>query len=588
MSLTTSTKNQEPKLIQRFMTYVTPYKGSLGLGFCCGVLGGIASVVTTYYLGRGIDRLVGQGQVDFTGLTNILGLLLFFMLVTSLTQFFTQFFANRLAYHAVNDLRQEAIEKLDTLPLRFFDQTSQGSLISRFTNDMDNISIAVTAVFAQIFQGLTTIILALIFMGRLSGWLTLTVLITTPLIFLTNYLVAKNSQKTFQAQQEILGQLSGYAQEGILQQKIVRAFSQEKVRQATFEDLNHQLYIKGQKAQFASSLTNPCARFVDHLAYVLIALIGGLLYLKGNSGITIGIISSFTIYAGQFSKPFIELSGLMTQLQTAQVGLSRSFAILDEVPAPTFPNEKVLTHPKGAITFQDVDFSYTPDQPLIQNFNLQVNPGERVAIVGKTGAGKSTLVNLLMRFYEVDDGAIFIDGENVQHSTRDSLRQNFGMVLQDTWLFDASIAENLKFGRPEARDEEMIAACKEAHIHHFIQSLPEGYQTILGQGGLEISNGQRQLLTIARTMLKNPPLLILDEATSSVDTLTEKQIQDGFNKMMAGKTSFIIAHRLSTIQNAHQILVMDHGQIVESGNHQELLAKGGAYYQLYQAQFNQG
>lgn len=572
-------------LLTRFTPYLLPFKGPLYLGFLSGLLGGSASVFTTFFIGKGVDQLSGKNQVHFAALGKILLLLGLVMFFSSVTQYFTQFFANKIAYQSVNRLRKDTLTHLDHLPLKFFDNTSQGDLLSRFTNDMDNISIAVTAVFNQLFQGLTTVILALIFMLWLSPLLTLTVLVTTPLIFLVNFLVAKYSSKTFKAQQEILGELSGFAKEGITQEKIVLAFQQEKKRQRVFQELNQTLYEKGQKAQYASSLTNPMARLVDHLAFVLIALTAGILYLYYPQTMTIGILSSFTIYATQFSKPFIELSGLMTQLQTAQVGLARSFQILDEVAESSDEKAQVLKNPQGKIRFSHVFFSYEKNRPLITDFNLAVQPGEKVAIVGKTGAGKSTLVNLLMRFYDVDQGEIALDDQNIQTYTRDSLRQSFGMVLQDTWLLEASIADNLKFAAPNATDEEMITACKKAHIHHFIESLPEGYQTILGLGGLTISNGQRQLLTIARTMLKNPPMLILDEATSSVDTLTELQIQDGFNQMMVGKTSFVIAHRLSTIQNADLILVLENGQIVEQGQHEALLAKKGAYYKLYHAQF---
>lgn len=576
---------KKKNLFTRFTPYLLPFRKSLYLGFISGLLGGGASVFTTFFIGRGIGQLNGPQQVNFTNLGKIILMLGLVMLLASITQYFTQFFANKIAYQSVNRLRKDALDHLDQLPLKFFDNSSQGDILSRFTNDMDNISIAVTAVFNQLFQGLTTVILALIFMLWLSPLLTLTVLVTTPLIFLTNFLVAKYSNKTFKAQQEILGELSGFAKEGISQEKIVLAFQQEKKRQQIFQDLNQTLYEKGQKAQYASSLTNPMARLVDHLAYVLIALIAGLLYLYYPQTMTIGILSSFTIYATQFSKPFIELSGLMTQLQTAQIGLARSFQILDyplETPDAT---AKVLKNPQGYVDFSHVYFSYEKDQPLISDFNLKVKPGEKVAIVGKTGAGKSTLVNLLMRFYEVDAGEILVDGKNINTYTRDSLRESFGMVLQDTWLLEASIADNLRFAAPNASDEEIILACKKAHIHHFIESLPDGYHTILGLGGVSISNGQRQLLTIARTMLKNPPMLILDEATSSVDTLTELQIQDGFNQMMVGKTSFVIAHRLSTIQNADLILVLENGQIIEQGSHKLLLEKKGAYHKLYHAQF---
>lgn len=573
-------------LIKRFKPYIQPFTKELFLGFFCGILGGGTSVLTTFYLGKSVDVMIGKNQVDFPHLFSLLLLLGIVMLISVITQYFTQFFANALAYGSVNRLRKDALTHLDKLPLSYFMTLSKGDLLSRFTNDMDNISTGVTAIFAQLFQGVTTILLALIFMSYLSLPLTLVVLLTTPLIFATNYLVAKNSQKTFKAQQEILGELSGYAKEGIAQGKIVAAFQQEDTRQKHFEHLNQELYVKGQKAQFASSLTNPMARFVDHLAYLLIGLFAGILYLFYPNTMTVGILSSFTIYASQFSKPFIELSGLMTQLQTAQIGLSRSFKILDEKEENIFGN-KTLPKPQGNISFSKVYFSYEKNQPLIKDFNLNVTSGEKIAIVGKTGAGKSTLVNLLMGFYPIDAGEITLDGKNIYQYQGEELRKSFGMVLQETWLFDGTIEENLMFGSEEATYEQMVEAAKKAHIHHFIDSLPDKYQTIIGQGGLTISNGQRQLLTIARMMLKNPPMLILDEATSSVDTLTELQIQDGFNQMMLGKTSFIIAHRLSTIKNADKILVLDHGAIVEQGDHDTLLGKKGAYYHLYEAQFNQ-
>lgn len=573
-------------LIKRFKPYIQPFTKELFLGFFCGILGGGTSVLTTFYLGKSVDVMIGKNQVDFPHLFSLLLLLGIVMLISVITQYFTQFFANALAYGSVNRLRKDALTHLDKLPLSYFMTLSKGDLLSRFTNDMDNISTGVTAIFAQLFQGVTTILLALIFMSYLSLPLTLVVLLTTPLIFATNYLVAKNSQKTFNAQQEILGELSGYAKEGIAQGKIVAAFQQEDTRQKHFEHLNQELYVKGQKAQFASSLTNPMARFVDHLAYLLIGLFAGILYLFYPNTMTVGILSSFTIYASQFSKPFIELSGLMTQLQTAQIGLSRSFKILDEKEENIFGN-KTLPEPQGNISFSKVYFSYEKNQPLIKDFNLNVTSGEKIAIVGKTGAGKSTLVNLLMGFYPIDAGEITLDGKNIYQYQGEELRKSFGMVLQETWLFDGTIEENLMFGSEEATYEQMVEAAKKAHIHHFIDSLPDKYQTIIGQGGLTISNGQRQLLTIARMMLKNPPMLILDEATSSVDTLTELQIQDGFNQMMLGKTSFIIAHRLSTIKNADKILVLDHGAIVEQGDHDTLLGKKGAYYHLYEAQFNQ-
>ncbi|WP_071130342.1 ABC transporter ATP-binding protein [Enterococcus timonensis] len=570
------------KNIRRFKLFLKP-KSALYWGFVTGIIGSLASVTTTYFLGKAVDLLIGQGAVNFSALKIILWRLALLIICTSLTQYLTQYFANKMAYESVHALRTKAITHLDLLPVKFFDTHSHGDLVSRFTNDMDNISVAITAIFTQLFQGVAMIVLGLIFMLSLSPALTLTLLATTPLIFLVNFLVAKHSQKTFFAQQEMLGQLASIADEGITGQKIIKAFQQENVRQNLFDTTNQKLYQTGQQAQFASSLTNPAARFVDHLAYVAIAFVAAWFYFQHPNAMSIGILSSFTIYAGQFSKPIIELSGLMTQLQTAKVGLDRSFMILDATPeivTSTAHFPEII----GQIEFSHVDFSYEKNQTLITDLNLKVQPGQKVAIVGKTGAGKSTLINLLLRFYEVDAGQILIDNQPITEFSRTSLREYFGLVLQETWLMNASIADNLRFGNPEATQDQLEDACRQARIDHFIKTLPNGYQTILGKD-FSISNGQRQLLTIARTILKNPPLLILDEATSNVDTLTEKQIQKSFNTMMEGKTSFVIAHRLATIQNADLIVVMDAGTIVESGTHQELLTKKGVYYQLYHAQF---
>ena len=425
-------------------------------------------------------------------------------------------------------------------------------------------------------------------MLRLNVILTLVVLIATPIIFLVSWLVATRSQANFARQQEIVGDISGFVTEMVGNQKIVKAFQQEAVNQSKFEVLNQELNVRGQKAQFSSSLTNPMSRFVDHLAYLAVGFVGGLLVLNGSELVTVGVISSFTIYASQFTKPFIELSGITTQIQTAIAGLNRTFEILDQkVETPDAPDAITLENVKGAVSFEQVDFSYTKAQPLIRDFNFKAAPGETVAIVGKTGAGKSTLVNLLMRFYEVDAGKITLDGYDIRQLTRDSLRQSFGMVLQDTWLFDASLRENLTYGNPTASDELIYDALKKTYMYDYVSRLPQKLDTIIGTSGVKISAGQRQLLTIARTMISQPHLLILDEATSSVDTLTERKIQAAFLAMMKGKTSFVIAHRLATIQAADKILVMDHGQIVEQGTHESLLAQNGYYAELYHAQFEQ-
>lgn len=573
--------------LKLFVPYLAAYPKQLIAAVILGIASGITSVMMTYYIGVAVDQMVNQGAVDFSSLFQILQLFVGIFLVTVISQYFIQRLGNKVAFDSVAKLRDETFTHLNKLPLSYYDQSSKGDIVSRFTNDMDNISTAISAVFNQVFSGMTVVLVALVFMLYLSPLLTLVVLVATPIIFLLTYIVAKTSQQYFTSQQKLVGSISGFITEMVGNQKIVKAFQREEQNQKNFEALNQELYVRGQKAQFASSLTNPSSRFVDHLAYLMVGLVGGLLALKTNSGVTIGIISSFTIYSSQFTKPFIELSGITIQLQTAIAGLDRSFELLREpVEEPDDSDAVVLKDTYGKVVFDHVAFSYQKDQPLIENFNLLVQPGETIAIVGKTGAGKSTLVNLLMRFYEVDDGRITIDGIDIRHLTRDSLRQQFGMVLQETWLMDSSLRANLRYGRKSATDEEIYAALKDAYMYEFVMRLPDKLDTIVGEAGVKLSDGQRQLLTIARTMISRPPMLILDEATSSVDTLTERKIQSAFLAMMKDHTSFVIAHRLSTIQNADQILVLDHGQIVEIGSHQELLQKDGFYKQLYEAQFS--
>lgn len=574
--------------LKLFIPYLAAYPKELIAAIILGIASGITSVLMTYYIGVAVDQMVNQGAVDFTRLFQILQLFVGIFLVTVVSQYFIQRLGNTVAFDSVAKLREETFTHLNKLPLSYYDQSSQGDIVSRFTNDMDNISTAISAVFNQVFSGMTVVLVALVFMLYLSPMLTLVVLVATPIIFLITYIVARTSQQYFTSQQKLVGSISGFITEMVGNQKIVKAFQRENQNQTNFEALNQELYVRGQKAQFASSLTNPSSRFVDHLAYLMVGLVGGLLALKTGSGVTIGIISSFTIYSSQFTKPFIELSGITIQIQTAIAGLDRSFELLKEpIEQADDPDALTLTDAKGKVVFDHVDFAYQKDQRLIENFNLTVQPGETIAIVGKTGAGKSTLVNLLMRFYEVDHGTITIDGTDIRHLTRDSLRQQFGMVLQETWLMDSSLRANLRYGRKSATDEEIYAALKDAYMYDFVMRLPDKLDTIVGEAGIKLSDGQRQLLTIARTMISRPSMLILDEATSSVDTLTEQKIQNAFLAMMKNHTSFVIAHRLSTIQNADQILVLDHGQIVEIGNHQELLQKDGYYKKLYQAQFSQ-
>lgn len=582
------TKTKNTSSLGFFLPYLMAFRLELVLSILCGLASGTTVVLMTYYIGISVDQMAQQGQVNFAIIQHVLSLFLGVLVVTVIIQLLIQRLSNRLAYRSIAALRKDTFTHLNQLPLRYYDQTAHGDIVSRFTNDMDNISSASAAVFNQLFSGVTVVIIALGFMLYLSPVLTLVVLISTPIIFLVSWLVARASQQDFVSQQRIIGTISGYITEMIGNQKTVKAFQREAINQSQFESLNQELYVKGQKAQFSSSLTNPLSRFVDHLAYLSVGCVGGLLVLQGSTTVTIGVISSFTIYASQFTKPFIEISGITVQIQTAFAGLKRTQEIMDQpIELADSPDARVLDHAKGEIDFREVSFGYNPKQPLITDFSLTVAPGEMIAIVGKTGAGKSTLINLLMRFYDVDKGSIEIDGTDIRDLTRDSLRQSFGMVLQETWLFGSSLRANLRYGRKSATDEDIYAALKAVYMYDFVMRLPDKLDTEIGEHALKLSEGQRQLLTIARTMISEPQMLILDEATSAVDTLTEQKIQKAFMSMMVGRTSFIIAHRLSTIKNADKILVLNQGQIVEIGSHDALMQQQGYYFKLQQAQFAQ-
>ncbi|MGX6962326.1 ABC transporter ATP-binding protein [Vagococcus xieshaowenii] len=572
---------------QQFLTYLKPYRKHLMATLLLGIIGGGASVWMTYLTGHAIDQMIGVDQVYFSQLYPIMLYFALAVLLATITQWLVQRLANYISYQVVASLRKETFDKLNHLPINYFDTQSIGDITSRFTNDLDLVADALSAIFTNIFSGMTIVIISLITMFNLNIPLTLVILLATPFMFATTWIIAQKSQQRFTEQQQLVGTISNYVTEHVTNQKVIKAYQYEEQVQASFNEKNQRLNVIGQKAQFASSLTNPLSRFIDHLSYIALGLVGGYFILNGSEQLTVGLLSSFIIYSSQFTKPFIELSGITPQVQSALAGLSRVFQVVNQTEEPDdsqLPN--VPTKINGAISFEQVYFSYQPERPLIEAFDLEVAPGETIAIVGQTGAGKSTLVNLLMRFYEPQQGSIQLDGVPINTYQRDSLRQSFGMVLQDTWLFDGTIRDNLLLGQPQASEEEIQHVLKEAKIDRFISLLPQQLDTVIGHHGISMSEGQRQLLTIARTMLANKPMLILDEATSSVDSLTEQAIQEAFLKLMKGKTCFVIAHRLATIKEADRILVMHQGSVVEIGTHDELLAIDNGYYQqLYNAQF---
>ena len=577
--------------LKRVLRYIRRYWVYVVLSLLTAAL----SVGTQLYVpilsGNAIDRMIGQGAVDLTGVMVICRNILLTIGVTAVSQWILGVCNNHMAFCVTRDLRRDAMAKLQQLPLSTLDGHSTGDLLSRMVADVDQFADGLLMGFTQLFTGVLTIIGTLLFMLVVNRPITLVVVLVTPLSLVVAALIAKYTYRNFQLQNRVRGQQTGFINEMVEGQSVVHAFGREDLTLEEFDQLNEQLRQASEKAVFLSSLTNPSTRFVNSVVYAGVGLVGALsaIGVLPVAAITVGQLSIFLSYANQYTKPFNEISGVVTELQNALSCAARVFELLD-TPAqtPDASDARTLTPDQvdGTVALRDVSFRYVPDRPLIEGFNLSVQPGQRVAIVGPTGCGKTTLINLLMRFYDVDDGSISVSGTDIREITRPSLRRSYGMVLQETWLKSGTILENIAYGKPDASREEVEAAARSAHAHGFISRLPQGYDTVIGEDGGALSQGQKQLLCIARVMLCLPPMLILDEATSSIDTRTELKIQDAFERMMQGRTSFIVAHRLSTIQSADVILVMRDGHIVEQGDHETLLQKGGFYAQLYQSQFD--
>ncbi len=544
------------------------------------------TVAFTLYIpiltGDAVDLIIDKGLVDMPAIFRIMKEIAVVMILTAIAQWVMNTCNNYITFHVIKDIRQDAFAKLEILPLKYIDRQSYGDVVSRIIADVDTFADGLLMGFTQLFTGVITIGGTLLFMLMTNVPITLVVVCITPVSFLVAKFIAKSTYNMFKLQTETRGEQTGLIEEMIGNQKVVKTFSQEEEAIERFSEINERLGVCSLKATFFSSLTNPATRFVNSLVYAGVGIFGAYVAIQG--GITVGRLSCLLSYANQYTKPFNEISGVITELQNAIVCASRIFELIEEEPqVPDAENAKVLADAQGNITLEDVYFSYVPEKKLIQDFSLSVKPGQRVAIVGPTGCGKTTVINLLMRFYDVNSGSIKVDGTDIRDMTRGSLRTNFGMVLQETWLRSGTILDNIRMGKPEATKEEVIEAAKAAHAHGFIRRLPQGYETVINEDGGSLSQGQKQLLCIARVMLCLPPMLILDEATSSIDTRTEIRIQQAFNRMMEGRTSFIVAHRLSTIREADIILVMKDGNIIEQGNHEELLKQGGFYAQLYQA-----
>ncbi len=570
--------------IKRILDYIGHYKWGVLLSLCLAAVTVITTLYAPILIGDGVDLIAGKQDVNFTGLMAVLRKMAVVILITAVSQWLMNHINNKITYRVVKDIRTKAFEHLEALPLRYVDSHPSGDVISRIIADIDQFSEGLLMGFTQLFTGALTIVGTLGFMFYVNAWIALVVVCVTPVSLLVASFIAKKTYIMFKHQSETRGELTGLIDEMLGNQKIVQAFGHEEEAQKSFEEINERLGRYSLRATFFSSITNPSTRFVNGLVYASVGVAGA--YAAVHGLLSVGKLSSFLSYANQYTKPFNEISGVVTELQNALASAARVFELIDEEPLKPEDRDAVdLKRADGSVELEHVYFFYNPENSLIEDFNLSVKPGQRIAIVGPTGCGKSTVINLLMRFYDVDSGCIKVSGNDIRHMTRRSLRANYGMVLQETWLKSGSIRDNIAYGKPDATEEEIIRAAREAHAHGFIRRMPQGYDTMISEDGGNLSQGQKQLLCIARVMLCLPPMLILDEATSSIDTRTEIRIQKAFAKMMEGRTSFIVAHRLSTIKEADVILVMRDGHIVEHGSHEELLAHGGFYAQLYNSQF---
>ena len=574
-------------VLSRALKYVGRYKAYLWVSLFLSAVSVTATLYIPILTGQVIDLLIGQGAVSFSAMVPLLVRIGILIALGAVAQFFTGTCNNRLTYCTVRDIRNDAFRHLQRLPISYLDSHASGDVVSRIITDVDQFADGLLMGFTQLFTGILTILGTLGFMYSVNWIIATAVVVITPLSLVAASFIAKNTYKMFSLQTKIRGEQTSLIDEMLTQQKVVRAFGMEQPVQTHFDEINGRLRGASLRAVFFSSLTNPSTRFVNSLVYACVGVAGALTSIAtGGVGLSIGSLSAFLSYANQYTKPFNEISGVVTELQGALACAQRVFELIDAPEeTPDSPSAKKLEPVTGSVEIQDVSFSYVPEKPLIRHFDLKVAPGQRVAIVGPTGCGKTTLINLLMRFYDVNDGKIVLSGQSIEDVTRESLRESFGMVLQDTWLKTGTVRDNIRMGREDATEEEIVAAAKAAHAHGFIQRLPNGYDTVLTEDGGSLSQGEKQLLCITRVMLSIPPMLILDEATSSIDTRTEQRIQRAFEKLMHGRTSFIVAHRLSTIQNADVILVMNAGNVVEQGTHEELLQKGGFYAKLYNSQF---